>query len=126
MFRFFKRFFTTNKKIDIKELMNELNIREKFCKGSGKGGQKINKTNSNVQLMHIPTGIYVETQRFRDLMSNRKEARKLLTLKLDLHFNGIESKIANNIAKIKKKKNKKAQRAKKKYEDDQMNPGSKD
>ena len=32
---------------------------EKFVRGSGAGGQKINKTNSKVQLTHTPTGLQV-------------------------------------------------------------------
>ncbi|HRY91583.1 MAG TPA: peptide chain release factor-like protein, partial [Candidatus Gracilibacteria bacterium] len=30
---------------------------EQFIRGSGKGGQKINKTSSCVLLRHLPTGI---------------------------------------------------------------------
>jgi protein subunit release factor B len=37
--------------------IDENDIEEKFVKGGGKGGQKINKTNSKVQLLHIPTGL---------------------------------------------------------------------
>lgn len=34
-------------------------IEEKFVRGSGAGGQKINKTNSKVQMTHSPTGLQV-------------------------------------------------------------------
>lgn len=34
-------------------------VREEFIKGSGRGGQKINKTSSRVRLTHLPTGIQV-------------------------------------------------------------------
>jgi len=34
-------------------------LRETFIKGRGPGGQKINKTNNCVQLLHIPTGIII-------------------------------------------------------------------
>ena len=61
--------------------MERLNIREedlieKFILGSGKGGQKINKTSSCVYLKHIPTGIEIKCQRDRSRTLNRYLARK--------------------------------------------------
>ncbi|KAJ3104683.1 hypothetical protein HDU97_008959 [Phlyctochytrium planicorne] len=97
-------------------VLNELDLEEKFVKGSGPGGQKINKSSSCVQLRHIPTNISIECQRFRDLTSNRREARKLLVLKLDELVNKDLSKVAVKAAKEQKRKKKKAQRAQKKYE----------
>ncbi|TPX54507.1 hypothetical protein CcCBS67573_g09567 [Chytriomyces confervae] len=72
--------------------LDETQLEENFIKGSGKGGQKVNKAVSCVQLKHVPTGIIIKTQRFRDLVSNRKEARKLLSLDLDDLYNGSLSK----------------------------------
>ncbi|KAI9093031.1 RF-1 domain-containing protein [Phlyctochytrium arcticum] len=95
--------------------INEYDLHESFVKGSGPGGQKINKCRHRVQLKHIPTGILVESQRFRDLTSNRKEARKLLKLKLDHMVNGETSKVAIKRAKEVKRKKKQAQKAQKKY-----------
>eukprot|EP00920_Eleutheroschizon_duboscqi_P036359 GHVT01087730.1.p1 GENE.GHVT01087730.1~~GHVT01087730.1.p1 ORF type:complete len:341 (-),score=7.00 GHVT01087730.1:854-1876(-) len=45
--------------------INEADLDERFIKGSGKGGQKINKTSSMVQLIHHPTGIVVRCQATR-------------------------------------------------------------
>jgi protein subunit release factor B len=56
----------------------ESEIIENFLKGSGPGGQKINKTSSAVQLKHIPTGIVVKYQDTRSRAQNRKTARRLL------------------------------------------------
>ena len=50
--------------------------------GSGPGGQSINKTNNNVQLLHEPTGIQVKCQQTRSLGQNRKIARKMLLEKV--------------------------------------------
>jgi len=50
--------------------------------GSGPGGQSINKTNNNVQLLHKPTGIQVKCQETRSLQQNRKIARKVLLEKV--------------------------------------------
>ncbi|KAI8925431.1 RF-1 domain-containing protein [Entophlyctis helioformis] len=94
----------------------ESDLVEKFTKGGGAGGQKINKACSSVQLLHKPTGLFVETQRFRERSANRKEARKLLTLKVDLLVNGEASKVAVRAARKKKKDVKQRKRSKKKYE----------
>ena len=52
---------TPEKQEKLKERMERLGIREDeleehFIRGSGKGGQKINKTASCVQLIHPPSG----------------------------------------------------------------------
>jgi protein subunit release factor B len=49
-------------------------IDEKFIRGSGPGGQKINKTSSTVWLRHRPTGIEVRCQAERSQAANRERA----------------------------------------------------
>ena len=56
---------------------------EKFVVGSGKGGQKVQKTSSCVYLKHIPTGIEVKCQRTRSREQNRMYARLELCQKLE-------------------------------------------
>jgi len=46
-------------------------VEERFIRGSGAGGQKINKTSSTVWLRHAPTGIEVRCQRERSQTVNR-------------------------------------------------------
>lgn len=58
-------------------------IEEVFIKGGGNGGQKINKTNSKVQLKHIPTGLVVSSQFSRSREDNRKRAREILAMKVE-------------------------------------------
>jgi hypothetical protein len=41
-------------------IINENDLEEKFVRGSGPGGQKINKTSSCVDLLHVPTGIRIK------------------------------------------------------------------
>jgi len=63
--------------------LREADLEESFVRGSGPGGQSINKTNNNVQLIHKPTGIRVTCQETRSLMLNRKFARRRLLEQLD-------------------------------------------
>jgi protein subunit release factor B len=46
-------------------------VEEDFIRGSGAGGQKINKTSSTVRLRHRPTGVEVRCQRERNQSVNR-------------------------------------------------------
>ncbi|CEJ80950.1 Putative RF-1 domain-containing protein [[Torrubiella] hemipterigena] len=81
----------------------EEEIEESFLKGSGPGGQKINKTNSAVQLKHTPTGIVVKSQATRSREQNRKHARELLAQRLDDLNNGEQSR-STIVGNIKKKR----------------------
>eukprot|EP00934_Nitzschia_sp_Nitz4_P007460 Nitzschia sp. Nitz4//scaffold232_size35869//31724//33337//NITZ4_007815-RA/size35869-processed-gene-0.22-mRNA-1//-1//CDS//3329543354//7450//frame0 len=77
-------------KVNIQLLEDDL--KETFVRGSGRGGQKINKTSNRVMLVHIPTNLRVECQDTRSLQQNRKIARKRLKEKVDALLNGKQSK----------------------------------
>ena len=49
-------------------------VDERFIRGAGPGGQKINKTSSTVVLRHEPTGIEVRCQAERSQAANREQA----------------------------------------------------
>ncbi len=57
-------------------------VEERFVRGAGPGGQKINKTSSTVWLRHVPTGIEVRCQRERSQAANRDLAWAELVEKL--------------------------------------------
>ncbi|KAI1351783.1 RF-1 domain-containing protein [Xylaria sp. FL0043] len=93
----------------------EEEIEESFLKGSGPGGQKINKTNSAVQLKHIPTGLVVKCQETRSRSQNRTIARRLLADKLDDIARGDESRSAVVGEVKRKKKASSAKKSRRKY-----------
>lgn len=49
-------------------------VDERFVRGTGPGGQKINKTSSTVWLRHGPTGVEVRCQAGRSQTANREQA----------------------------------------------------
>ncbi len=63
---------------------------ESFVRGSGKGGQKVNKTNNCVNLRHVPSGIVVRCHRERERESNRFLARRALCDELEYLNTGIK------------------------------------
>lgn len=46
----------------------------KYCRGSGKGGQKRNKTSNVVQIKHAPSGVTVRSEKYREQSKNRTDA----------------------------------------------------
>lgn len=94
--------------------VTEEDLEESFIKGSGSGGQKINKTSSTVQIKHIPTGTEVRCQESRQQSLNRFLARRLLIEKLEEKLLEEKSKKQQQIEKIRRQKRKRSKRAKEK------------
>jgi protein subunit release factor B len=59
-------------------------VEERFVRGTGPGGQKINKTSSTVWLRHGPTGVEVRCQRERSQAENRTVAWAELADRVEL------------------------------------------
>lgn len=94
--------------------ISENDIEETFVRSSGPGGQKVNKTSSCVQLLHVPTGIAVKCQQERSQVLNRFLARRLLLDKIEEKQNGFVEKEKERIEKIRRQKRKRSRRAKEK------------
>ena len=109
----------SEKKIEeLKNRMTSLKIfdadlEEKFIKGSGKGGQKLQKTSSCVYLKHLPTKTEVKCQKGRSREENRFFARRLLCDAIEK--NVFQKKTTKEIKqeKIKKQKNRRERKQKK-------------
>lgn len=63
--------------------LREEDLEEQFTRGTGAGGQKINKTSSTVQLRHPPSGLEVRCQKERQQSANRYWARVELCDRLE-------------------------------------------
>ncbi len=92
--------------------IREDDLVEKFIHGSGKGGQKVNKTASCVYIKHLPTGIEVKCQATRSRALNRYHARRELCDRLDEIRNGRESARRQAIEKIRRQKRRRSRRSK--------------
>jgi len=84
-------------------------------KGSGPGGQKINKTSSAVQLKHTPTGLVLKVQATRSRSQNRKIARVMLAERVEEIEKGKESRVAIVQDVKRKRKSSAAKKSKRKY-----------
>jgi len=116
-------FISPEKKKMLEDRMKELgiderDIEEKFVRAQGRGGQKVNKSSSCVQLKHIPTGVEVKCQKARTQAMNRFFARRILADKVEENLKGHVSSAEKKIARIRKQKKKSAKRAKEKTSHD--------
>jgi protein subunit release factor B len=103
----------------------ERDLSEHFIRGSGSGGQKINKTSSCVQLNHAPSGVEIRCQKTRSQADNRYWARKELCERIEGQVLGEKSKKQQAIEKIRRQKRRRSRRAKAKMLDSKSKQGNK-
>lgn len=94
--------------------VRETDFSESFMRSGGKGGQNVNKVETCVLLVHIPTGLSVKCQRERSQAVNRFLARRILVDKIEKKMKGEESAVQQRIEKIRRQKRKRSKRAKEK------------
>ena len=67
---------------DVGNALNMTDIQFETCRSSGPGGQHVNKTNSAVRALHVPSGESVKVETQRSQHANKKLAVLLLQDKL--------------------------------------------
>lgn len=87
-------------------------VEERFTRGSGAGGQKINKTSSTVCLRHGPTGTEVRCQKERSQAANRETAWEELCAKLEERLREAEQSRLQAAAKARRMNRKRSARQK--------------
>jgi protein subunit release factor B len=88
-------------------------VEERFIRGAGAGGQKINKTSSTVVLRHRPTGVEVRCQRERSQSVNRLLAWSELADKLEGRRTGVanQARAARELVRRQKRQKSRGQKA---------------
>lgn len=84
---------------------------EKYQKGGGHGGQKVNKSTNSVWLRHLPTGLEVKVHKFRELWGNRLSAYRLLVGKIEDLKLGNDSPRAKKLLRLRKQKKRRQRRS---------------
>ena len=106
----------SQKKInELEKKCDELNLNSKTLLiksilGSGRGGQKKNKTETCIYIKHLPTGIEVKCQTSRSKTLNTYLAKRTLCEKIENHL-GLSSKTSEKHDKIKKQKKRRQRRS---------------
>lgn len=94
--------------------IKEEDLIEKFILGSGRGGQKIQKSSTCVYLKHIPSSIEIKCQKSRFRETNRYYARAELCDRIEQMLFEKKSKKEQEIAKIRRQKKRRSRKQKEK------------
>ena len=102
----------------------EDDLMEKFVRGSGAGGQKINKTSNCVFLKHLPSGVCIKCQMDRSREMNRFLARRELCEQLENIRDGKAIAKTQAIEKMRRQKRPRSKRSKQRSVADKRRPAA--
>lgn len=80
------------------EIMKDGDLRTKFVRSAGAGGQNVNKTSTAVSMRHIPTGFFLKEMGTRSQVDNLEMARQRMFGKLESHLKAWERVIGKDVA----------------------------
>ena len=64
-------------------MVNPSEFEMEYSRSGGKGGQNVNKVETAVRIIHIPTGLDVRSTNERSQLANREKAMQILVAKLE-------------------------------------------
>ncbi len=105
--------------------LREADLEERFIRGSGSGGQKINKTSVCVVIRHRPSGVEVRCQAERSQALNRYLARRDLCERMEERVASETSARRQAAEKIRRQKRRRSRRQKQRMLDDKRRHGEK-